>query len=182
MLMPATPLHCCVAYIINKVKVELVLPALLVGSVIPDFEPFFDFLTNGKFLPPRGLMHSLFGAVTLNTLLTVLITVFLYPPLVAWILKLEKKSVAEKCGFSGMLVLSALIGSLSHVLVDSTCHEYNPLLYPFVHESSDAFLIVSDWFLASGIVHSVLFVVLLAIFAYEIRKGTEGFWKRLLVG
>lgn len=179
--MPITPLHYCAAYITNKANVGLVLPALIVGSVVPDVEPFVGFATNGR-LPSRGLMHSVLGAVTLDTFLALLVTMFLYPMIVSWIFKLEKREVAEKCRFSVMLVLSAFIGCLSHVLIDSTMHEYNPLFYPFMTESFDAFVLMSDWFLASVIVHSVLLGLLLAIFFKEIRKGTERLWERLLVG
>jgi len=41
---------------------------------------------------------------------------------------------------------------------------------------------MNNWLLASVIVHTVLLGLLLAIFIIEIRKGTEGFWKRLLIG
>jgi len=179
---PVTPLHYCAAYTINKGKRGLVLPALIVGSVIPDLDSFISFVTGGRSGPPRGLMHSLLGAVTLDTFLAVLVTILLYPLMVSWILKLEKKEVIEKCRVSGMLVLSALVGSLSHVLIDSTMHEYNPLLYPFMNESFDALVFMNNWLLASVIVHTVLLGLLLAIFIIEIRKGTEGFWKRLQIG
>jgi len=179
--MPVTPLHYCVAYVINKAKVGLVLPALFVGSVIPDVEPFISIVTGESLTPPRGLMHSLAGAVTLDAFLTVLITVLLYPTLVHWIFKLDKNHVAEKCRFSGILLLSTLVGTLSHVLIDSTSHEYNPLLYPFMNKSFDTFVLLNNWFLASIIVQTVLLGLLLGIFVWEIRKGTDGFWKRLLV-
>jgi len=180
--MPVTPLHYCAAYIINKARTGLVLPALVVGSVIPDVEPFVAIVTIGRLAAPRGLMHSLVGAVTLDTFLAMLVTIFLYPLLVSWIFKLEKKCVAEKCRFSRVLVLAALVGSLSHVLIDSTSHEYNPLLYPFTSESFDALVLMNNWLLASAIVHTVLLGLLLAIFVNEIRNRRQEFWKRLLIG
>ena len=180
--MPATPLHYGAAYIINKARIGLVLPALVVGSILADFEPFASIATGGSLTPPRGLMHSLLGAITLDAFLTVLVTMFFYPLLASWIFKLEKNDVAEKCRFSGMLIFSALIGTLSHVLIDSLSHEYNPLLYPFNSESFDAFVLFGNWLLAGIIVQSVLLVALLIIFVYEVRKGTQGFWKRVLVG
>jgi len=180
--MPVTPLHYCAAYILNKVRAGLVLPALVVGSVIPDLEFFVAIATVGRLASPRGLMHSLVGAFTLDMLLALLITLFLYPLLVSGIFKLDKKGVSEKCRFSSMLLLSALVGTLSHVLIDSTMHEYNPLLYPFMSDSFDAFVLMNNWRLASVIVQVVLLGLLLAIFINEIRKGSEGFWKRLLVG
>lgn len=179
--MPVTPLHYVVAYVINKAKLGLVFPALIVGSVIPDLEPLVGYLTNGQLLPPRGFMHSLLGSVTLDTFLAVMVTIFLYPSLVSWIFRVDKKEVAEKCRLSRLLVLSTLIGSLSHVLVDITNHEYNPFFYPFTSQSFDTFVLFNDYVSASILVHVLLFAMLLAILGYEIRKGREGFWKRLLV-
>jgi len=179
--MPVTPLHYCVAYIINKAKVGLILPALIVGSFIPDIEPFISLVTSEKLVPPRGFLHSLLGAVTLDLFLTVLVTIFLYPAMVSWIFKLEKNSVSEKCRFSYMLLLSAFFGCILHVLIDSTSHEYNPLLYPFVTESFDALVLMNDWFLASAIVQITFFGLLLLILVREFKRGSKEFWKRLLV-
>jgi len=179
--MPVTPLHYCVAYIINKAKVGLILPALIVGSFIPDIEPFVSFATGGRLVSPRGFLHSLLGAATLDTFLAVLVTTLLYPVMVSWIFKLEKNSVAEKCRFSSMLVLSALFGCVSHVLIDATSHEFNPLLYPFVTESFDALVLMNDWLLASAIVQIALLVLLFLILIREFTRGSEGFWRRLLV-
>jgi membrane-bound metal-dependent hydrolase YbcI (DUF457 family) len=179
--MPLTPLHYVAAYGINKVKLGLAFPALIVGSVIADLEPFFGGLTGGKLFPSRGIMHSLLGTITLNTFLAVLIVVFLYPILVLWIFKIDRKLVAEKCRFSAMLVLSALLGDLSHLLIDTTMHDYNPLFYPFTSQSFDALVLFGNWLPSSIFVHTLLFVVLLAIFTFEFRKGLKGFWGRLLV-
>jgi len=179
--MPVTPLHYCVAYIINKAKLGLILPALIVGSFIPDIEPFISLVIGERLVPPRGFLHSLLGAVTLDLFLAVLVTIFLYPVIVSWIFKLEKSSVAEKCRFSGMLVLSAFFGCVLHVLVDSTSHEYNPLLYPFVTKSFDALVLMHDWLLASAIVQITFLVLLLLILLKEFKRGSKGFWRRLLV-
>jgi len=179
--MPVTPLHYCAAYIINKAKVGLILPALIVGSFIPDLEPFVSLLTGERLVPPRGLMHSLLGAVTVDTFLAVLVTIFLYPMLVSWIFKLEKNIVAEKCHFSSMLVFSALFGCMSHVLIDATSHEYNPFLYPFVTESFDALVLMNNWLLASAIVQIAFLILLLLILIREFTRGRKEFWRRLLV-
>lgn len=178
--MPVTPLHYCAAYIINKAKVGLILPALIVGSFIPDIEPFISLAISGL-VPPRGFLHSLLGAVTLDTFLAVLVTTLLYPVMVSWIFKLEKNSVAEKCRFSGMLMLSALFGCVSHVLIDATSHEYNPLLLPFVTESFNALVLMNDWLLASAIVQIALLALLLLIVFQEFKRGSKEFWRRLLV-
>jgi len=180
--MPVTPLHYCAAYLVNKVKVRLILPALIVGSVIPDVESFVAVVVIREPGPARGLMHSLLGAVTFDTFFAVVVTILLYPFIVSWIFKLEKKSVSERCRFSYMLVLSAFLGSLSHVLIDLTHHEYNPFFYPFINDSFDALVFMGDWVLASTVVSIVFLGLLLLIFVYEVRKGTDRFWSRLLVG
>lgn len=179
--MPLTPLHYVAAYAFNKAKIGLVFPALIVGSVIADLEPFFGILTGERLFPDRGFMHSLLGTVTLNTFLTVLVVIFLYPILVSWIFRIDRKLVAEKCRFSNMLVLSALLGTLSHLLIDTTMHDYNPLFYPFTTQSFDALILFGDWRPASIFIHTLFFVLLMTVFVYELSKGTKGFWKRLLV-
>jgi membrane-bound metal-dependent hydrolase YbcI (DUF457 family) len=179
--MPVTPLHYGVAYIIGKVGRGLVLPALVVGSMLPDLEPFVSILTGG-YTAPRGFMHSLLGAITIDLLLTILVTWKLYPKLVTGIFKIEKEEAVEKCRFSGMLILSSLIGTLSHVLIDSLNHEYNPLLHPFTQDSFDSFVLFGDWVIAAIILQLVMLGILAVIFVYEVKMGRKGFWKRMLVG
>jgi len=178
--MPLTPFHCSVAYVINRWKPQLSLPALLVSSMAPDLEiPVLLFMTDGA--QDRLVLHSLFGAATLGTFLSVLLTVFLYPPIVSLFFKLDKKRIEERCRFSGALVISCVFGGLLHVLLDSMTHEFNPVLYPFVNESFDAFRLTNDWASATPIVGYVLLALLVFFFVDEIRKGTKNFWMRMLV-
>lgn len=179
--MPLTPLHCGVAYLINRWKPQLSLPALLVSSMASDLEiPVLFYITGG--LQDRLVLHSLFGAATLGTFLSVLLTVFLYPPTVSLFFKLDKKRIEERCRFSGTLVISCILGGLLHVFVDSMTHNFNPVFYPFMKESFDAFRLANDWASASSIVGSALLALLILFFVDEIRKGTENFWMRMLVG
>lgn len=179
--MPLTPLHYVAAYAFNKIKLGLTFPALIIGSVIADLEPIFGGLTGGRLISPRGIMHSLLGTITLNTFFAILIVMSIYPILTAWIFRIDRKLVADKYHFSTMLVFSALIGTLSHLFIDTTMHDYNPLFYPFTTQSFNALILFGNWLPASILVHIVLFASLIAIFVYELRKGTQGFWKRLLV-
>jgi len=84
--------------------------------------------------------------------------------------------------FSRMLASCCLIGSLSHVLIDSLHHSFNPLLYPFINESFDAFVLKSDFAPSTAFVSCPMLALLILIFVLEIRRGKEGFWKRVLVG
>lgn len=179
--MPATPLHCSIAYLLNRWKRQLSLPALLVSTIIPDLEiPFTYLVTRG--LQHRLVLHSMLGAATIGTFLSVLLTVFLYPSVVSFFFKLDKEKVEEKCRLSGSLVALCFFGVLSHVWIDSLHHEFNPILYPFIEESFDGLVLMGDWALATVIVTSVLLAILLFFFVDQLRKGTKDFWMRILVG
>jgi len=178
--MPATPLHCSIAYLINRWKPQPSLPALLVSSMVPDLEiPVIFLVTDG--FRDRLVLHSLFGVVTLGTFLSVLLTVFLYPPAVSFFFKLDRKKVEERCRFSSILVVSCIVGGVLHVIVDSMTHEFNPVLYPFVKGSFDMLRLTDDWAASAFIVEFAL-LGLLIFLIYEIRKGTKDFWTRMLVG
>jgi len=179
--MPLPPLHYCVAYFANKRKGELSLPALIVSSMIPDVENPFTYLMTGG-LHRRLILHSLLGASILGVLLSILLTVFLYPAVVSPLLGFDRKMVEERCRFSSKLVASCFIGCVAHVFLDSLHHEFNPLLYPFLNESFDAFVLLNHWIHATIIVQSMFAALFIFILIREIRKGTEDFWRRTLVG
>ncbi len=178
--MPLTPIHCSIAYLSRTIRPQLSLPALLVSAMAPDLEiPFIYFITSGQY--SRLVLHSLLGAVTLGTALSVLLTVFAYSPIVSHILKLDLKTVKDRCRFSSSLVAVCLVGSLSHVFIDSLHHEYNPLLFPLTYNSFDALVFMNDWTLASTIIPMTFLSLLVLFVAIEIRKGPKGIWERLLV-
>jgi membrane-bound metal-dependent hydrolase YbcI (DUF457 family) len=179
--MPATPLHCIVAYVINRWRQRLSLPGLLVSSMVSDLEIPIIFLMTGG-LQDRLVLHSLLGAGILGMLLSVLLTVFFYPPAVSFFFKLDRKRVEKKCRLSSILILSCVIGGLSHVFLDSMTHEFNPVFYPIVKESFDTFVFTNDLALARAIVRYVLIVLLIFFFVDEMRRGTRDFWMRTLVG
>ena len=59
--------HFAVAYMIHRLKKTLSLPALIVGSIIPDMDSLIYFLTNGSFAMGREWLHSLVGIGTFGT-------------------------------------------------------------------------------------------------------------------
>jgi len=177
--MPLTFLHYSIAYLIGKWKQNLSLPGLVVSSMMPDIERLFYLAVNNS--NARGFLHSLFGAATLGTTLSVFFTVYAYPTVVSGIFGLEKEMIKEKCRFSKGLIVACLGGGVLHVLVDSLHHEYNPTLHPFINESFDALVLFDNWRLANIIVHLVFFALLIVIFLWEAFKGTRDFWKRMLV-
>ena len=178
--MPLTPIHCSIAYLLRAIRPQLSLPALLVSTMAPDLEiPFIYVITSGQY--SRLVLHSLLGAATVGTALSVLLTVFAYSPIVSSILKLDPKTVKDRCRYSSSMIAVCLVGSLSHVFIDSLHHEYNPLLFPLTYNSFDALVLLNDWTLASTII-PIAFLSLLVLFvAIELKKGTKGIWKRLLV-
>ena len=97
--MPYTPIHWSIAYLARAIRPSLSLPALIVSTAVPDLEiPFIYIATGGQF--GRLILHSLLGAITFATLLSVLLTVYAYSPIVSHLFKLDTKIVREKCRFS----------------------------------------------------------------------------------
>lgn len=167
---------------VHKLKKTLSLPALIVGSIIPDIDSLIYFLTTGSFGIGREWLHSLVGAGIFGTLISMLITVLVYPSIVSVFFGIKKEEVKQECKFSETVVVSCFLGSLSHVIIDSLCHDYNPLFYPFTRQSIDVLLFTNDWKISYAIVEILLLIMLVIILTTEIRKGTKGFWKRILVG
>lgn len=179
--MPANFLHPTFGYLINKWKTQFILPALLVGSIIPDIEivPLY-YVTNGKI--DRLIFHSIFGALIIGSLITIVIVMIFYPFFVSLIFKIRISEIKEKCRFSMMLIISSMIGNLSHVLIDATSHEYNPLLYPFSSESVNIFRISDILIFDYQIINMILSIIFIFILVATLRKGLKGFWKRMLLG
>ncbi len=130
--MPITPLHYPLAFAFSKTNKRLLLPGVVVGSVILDIEvPVMWFFFSD--LPDHLILHSLVGAVTVGTLLAVVVTWLFYPPIISTIFRVDKDELREVCSVSGMLVLSCLIGVFSHLLLDYPMHWFNPILWPWVN-------------------------------------------------
>lgn len=130
--MPITPLHYPLAFAFSKTSKKLLLPGVVVGSVIPDIEvPLMRIFFSD--LPDHLFLHSLVGAVTVGTLLAVVVTWLFYPPIISTIFRMDKDELKEVCTLSTMLFLSCLIGVLSHLLLDYPMHWFNPILWPWVN-------------------------------------------------
>lgn len=108
--------------------------------MIPDLECPFIFPFVSDRWHARWVMHSLLGSVTIDLLLTVVLVIYFVP----WMMKYLDGKVDDKgyFTFSGIdlrkhrttmaaVVGSAMLGSVSHVLVDTLHHPYNPLTFPF---------------------------------------------------
>jgi hypothetical protein len=179
--MPITPLHWSVAYISKTITRGLSLPALVVSTAVPDLETPFVYASTGGQID-RLVLHSILGAASLATLLAVILTVVAYPPVISKLFKMDQKIVKQKCRLSLSLIAVCLFGNLSHVIIDSLHHNYNPLLFPFTYNSFDALVLMNNWVWASVIVQLSFLVLLLSFVAWELKRGTKNIWNRLLVG
>ena len=179
--MPVTPFHYPIAYLSYKLGGKLSLPGLVVGSMLPDIEIPIMFMLFGTQTPNRMILHSLSGATTVGTALVTAITIWIYPTLTSTIFPINKLKVKEKCSLSISLVFSCLIGVLSHVLLDVTNHDYNPVFWPFlpINETPSPITpFLGGALTASIIVHTLIVIMFVGLFL----KKRENFWERLLVG
>jgi len=178
--MPAIFLHSSFAYVINKLNPKLCLPALLVGSMIPDIEVIIlYYLTNGSI--DRLIFHSIIGSITIGTIVSIGVVVLIYPSIVSYLFKIDKNYIKNKCKFSKTLIGLCLIGNLSHVLIDATHHKYNPLLYPISNTSIDFLRISSNRVFDTLIIAGALSIIFLVFLFFSLRDK-KNFWKKMLVG
>lgn len=177
--MPVTPLHHPIAYFIHKLDKRFSLPGLIVGSMFPDLENPFIMLFLGNDVPNRLVLHSIFGAATLGTFLAVIFTAKIYPHLVSSLFHVNKEQVKNKCKLSWGLVISVLVGILSHVLLDITNHPYNPLFWPF----SSTFINNPINFALGNPLGSIYMQVIMgSLFVVIIFINRKNLFENLLVG
>ncbi len=179
--MPSPIGHFTVAFLIYKSKKTLSLPALIAGSVVSDLDILIRYLMGGYV--GRELLHSFVGAGIFGTICSAFFTVLFYPLIISAFFRIDKEEVGQVCKLSKTVLGSSFLGVLSHILVDSTCHDYNPLLYPLTKQSIDILLLPYDWVLLYVIVEALLLAVLLVTLRIDVSKrGFKGIWKRILVG
>lgn len=137
--MPLTPLHFPVAYALHRLRPSWSLPGFIMGAMVPDLEiPVIVGVFGLNGIPGNRLvLHSLVGAVTVGTVLSVLLIVFVAQPLLLRLLPLERFRIRGVCRVSWRLVAACGLGALSHVLLDVVTHPVNPVWWPV----SDALLV-----------------------------------------
>ena len=177
--MPLTPFHYPIAYVLHRLDRRLSLPALAVGSMLPDIEIPLMFLLFG-FDYHRGLvLHSLVGATIFGTMLTVLFTNLAYPYFTSALFGINRRKVSRKCTVSFHLVLSGFLGVLSHVLLDLVNHTNRPIFWPFSQSTISVIcLALGGPQNASLIAHTVL----LTLFGIIVATQHENAREKLLVG
>ena len=178
--LPVTPFHYPIAKIIHRFdgKISLSLPALIVGAMVPDLEVPFVFLLTGT--QDRLVLHSLIGAMTLGTAISIALTVLIYPRLTSAIFHINKVKVDQKCRFSLTVAVCCFLGCLSHVLLDVANHAYNPIFWPFLtmyQTPSPIVPLLGGEEMASLIMHGSM----VALFAGLLFNKRDDFWEHLLV-
>ena len=147
--------------------------ALSVGATIPDIlEPLMITLFLPYYWDVRIVTHSLIGSFTIMLLAAVLISLFVVPPILRFFKNRYQDKrfhtfagidILEERGSSFMIIYSALIGILSHVVIDVFYHSSNPLLYP----SENIAILFYDDLLASRIIISPIIGGIFLLLAYK---------------
>ena len=185
-------MHYPVAWGLSKLDKRLSLPGLIVGSFLPDIEVPFLLIFFSGLLPDHLILHSLIGAVTVGTIISIFVTVYLYPILTSWLFHLDKEKIKEVCRFSPSLALSCMLGNLFHIFLDIPMHPFNPVLWPFVDPYSIVGILVivfsTEGDIARGFLHARILVNILMItimgllLTIIIVKNRKNLWERLLIG
>jgi len=159
-----TPLHYVQAYLLNKVfKGKLNAVGLLIGSMLPYIEnPILLML--GYHIPyDRLVLHSIFGSIAFSWILGMI----LLQPYKAIVKLLTNVSIGNY-SLPGY-VFAVEVGSITHILIDSLHHEYNPLLWPFTYENVKL-LAPIDPTAATIILHILFSIALMVIIYYEYMR------------
>ncbi|HDZ18640.1 hypothetical protein LCGC14_1908120 [marine sediment metagenome] len=190
--MPITPLHYPVAWGLSKLDKRLILPGLIVGSFIPDIEVPILFIFFSGVLPDHLVLHSLVGAITIGTIISVFVTIFLYPILTSLFFRLDRAKIKEVCRLSPSLVLSCMLGNVFHIFLDIPMHPFNPVLWPFVDPYNIVGILiliftiegdVSVGFLHARILVNILMITIMGmLLTIIIVKNKKNLWERVLVG
>ena len=130
--------------------------ALCLSTLVPDLNVLIDPFIPFSF---RNITHSLLGLVIFTIPITLILTIFFCSYLGPWLAKLAKKEgVFKPWGYFGvdewdnlkkkkydkrfftLASYSALIGGLTHLLLDLPAHEYVELFFPLIYRNPDFLL------------------------------------------
>jgi hypothetical protein len=183
--MTLTPLHIAFVWPLKLRFRKLHFAALTVGAVIPDIEPLIAWIFGWSVfcgwdfpcspVPDRLVLHSIIGAITIDAILTIIFV------------KMIGKLGLQRMGIYGFtdvktsaaFLISAAIGSLSHVFVDWLHHPANPIFWPFLVDGSyyvDGLLLSLMAVLpASTIVATIAGAIMMALIARALYKSGYGF-------
>ncbi|MFX0045824.1 MAG: DUF4184 family protein [Candidatus Hermodarchaeota archaeon] len=178
--MPVTPLHYPVGFALSKSSRRLSLPGLIVGSFIPDLEvPIMWILFPS--LPDHLVLHSLVGALTLGALAAVILTRFLYAPVISTVFGVDRERLNEACRVTPTLVFSCMLGAVFHIALDIPMHPYNPVLWPWVNPFQVVGVLVPLMGFSGA---NLLLSVTMVVFGITILVlyMNENLWERIWLG
>jgi len=180
-------MHYPIAWGLSKIDKRLNLPGLIIGSFIPDIEvPILIFFFNGV-LPDHFILHSLIGAFTIGTIISILVVVFFYPILTSLFFRLDKIKTKEECRLTPTLALSCMLGNVFHILLDIPMHPFNYVLWPFVDPYSIVGILVLVFAVEGNIslgflIANILTNVIMGLFMSAIViKSRRNLWEQILV-
>ncbi|KON28362.1 hypothetical protein AC481_01925 [miscellaneous Crenarchaeota group archaeon SMTZ-80] len=164
--MVLTPFHYSIPWVLNQFfRKKSNLPFLGLTAMVQDFEVIFLYFLGIEWPYNRFILHSLFGAITIDLLLA-----FTLAPL--WFLSIRK---LFKLKFHLKLrkfdIPLGILCSFSHVFIDALHHRYNPIFVPFSSKSFNGLVIFGDWIKATFIVQFIFSMLFLIIVIYEIRRN-----------
>ena len=183
--MPYSPFHLGFAWPVWLLKrKKLHFMSLSIGSMIPDIGVLFmTVFYNSPTGRTRGFMHSIMGALTFDILAVMFAVFFIVPPIGRYVKAHSKHKWHIFAGEDvtlaptniGWALVSAYIGTTSHLLLDYLTHEYNPIFWPYFTERN------MNWqFFGNNFESSVIFMIPLGIIALvlALRYWTRPFESR----
>jgi hypothetical protein len=139
--MPFTAFHASpvwIIYLLKPKKFDWI--GLTVGAIIPDFlEPLMITIFVKQYWEVRIWTHSLLGAITVMTLFAAFLAIYIVPKLLGYLTEKYKDKrfhtfagidILKERGSNFVILYSAFIGTLSHIILDLFFHTRNPILHP----------------------------------------------------
>jgi len=160
--MPVTPFHLGPVLLLGiLVFPALYLPALLLGSVIPDIEAFL-YLSHGVGSHPHGIMHTYLGGTVVGILLGLILYSFRkFTQRMMNSVRLGQNSSPAR------ILASSILGVYSHVFLDSFLYTD---IEPFFPSGFNPFYEMVGW----GEVYILCTITLiLGFFAYIYKSSKK---------
>lgn len=163
--MPLTPFHLGFAWPVWMLKRrKLSFTCLSIGAMVPDLEVLWMMRFTNRLPMARGYMHSFYGAATIDLALTLFLAYLIAPIIGKWLRRASRRSaggkkwhvfagvdVSRPPKYHGWALLSALVGTLSHVTIDLFTHEFNPVFWPYRLGKYDNLMPFDSYFYSSAL-------------------------------
>ncbi|HKZ62885.1 MAG TPA: DUF4184 family protein [Thermoplasmata archaeon] len=138
--MPLTPFHAAIPWIpYVKWPRAFSFWGLTLGAMVSDLEVAPIWALSGDIFQSRGLMHSVLGVLSVNAVITMIATLYIVPPVMRWfdrrgrdfrIFRFAGQDLHADPKDLTTVYASAVLGGLTHILIDIPTHSYNPVFWP----------------------------------------------------